>query len=401
MPGTADSPVIEPATALMAEGSRPGGPDEAWVKRGDAMMQKARETLDTRYYDRAEAAFRKALGLNPKNASAMTSMAWVCGGRHEFEASSEWAKKALALDPKQHAAYGLLGDSAVERGDYEAAFEHLQKMLAIRPDVSSYSRAARLMYLTGDTRKATWLMRRAISAGAPHAENTAWCRAQLALMLWHTGALLPAEQALEGALKQTPANFHLLAAMGQVKASRREYRAAIQYYEKAVAIAPQHEALVALGDLYALTGRKGDAEKQFARVERLLHTHGPSGAHGGIELARFYADHDRHLREALAMAEADYKAHPDVFGADTLAWCYFKNRRYQDAQKAVQKALRLGTPDARILFHAGMIAAKRGDRAGAQKYLYQALSLNPYFHPVDAATAADTLNGLGNRALKN
>jgi tetratricopeptide (TPR) repeat protein len=325
-------------------------------------------------------------------------MAWVCGGRHEFAASSEWARKALALDPKQHAAYGLLGDAAMETGDYEAAFEHLQKMLALRPDVSSYSRAARLMYLTGDTRKATWLMRKAIAAGAPHAENTAWCRAQLALMLWHTGALLPAEQALEAALKQTPDNLHLLAAMGQVKASRKEYRAAIRYYEKAVAIAPQHEALVALGDLYALTGRKDEAEKQFARVEQLLHSHQPGGAHGGMELARFYADHDRHLREALAMAEADFKAHPDVFGADTLAWCYFKNGRPEDAGKIIRKALRLGTPDARILFHAGMIAAKRGDRAGAQQYLYQALSLNPYFHPVDAAVAAHTLKQLGSAA---
>ncbi len=53
---------------------------------------------------------------------------------------------------------------------------------------------------------------------------------------------------------------------------------------------------------------------------------------GSLELARFYADHDRKLPEALAMAEAEYKATPNVFAADTLAWCYYKNGRYDGGE---------------------------------------------------------------------
>jgi tetratricopeptide (TPR) repeat protein len=369
--------------------------DNAWVGLGDALMQKARETMDTTWYGHAETAYQKGLALDPKNVASLTGMAWVTGCRHQFPLSIGWANRAVAVEPMNPTAYGLLGDAAVEQGDYTAAFQHYQKMLDIAPNLSSYSRAAHLLYLTGDTRKATWLMQKAIAAGAPHAENTAWCRAQLALMLWNTGALLPAEQTLEKALAQAPNNYHLLTAMGRLKASRKDYRAAIEYYQKAIAISPQHEAVVALGDLYALTGDRQAAETQYALVEQLHLRHESAGVHGHLQVARFYADHDRNLAEALTLAERDYQEHPNVFAADTLAWCYYKNDRHEQARTAIRKALSQRTPDASILFHAGMIYAKLGDRVAAQKYLYQALSLNPNFHPTDATVAAETLKKLG------
>ncbi len=367
----------------------------AWVNLGDALMQKARETMDVEYYSRAEAAFKKALELDAKNVDALNGMAWVAGSRHEFEQSIDWAKKAIALDPKNHTAYGLWGDADVEMGNYNAAFQHLQKMLDLRPDLSSYSRGAHLLFVTGNVRKAALLMQKAIAAGAPHAENTAWCRAQLGLMLWNAGYLIPSEQMLEDALKKTPNNYHVLAALGKVKASRKKYDEAIELYKKAIAIVPQHDAVVALGDVYALTGKKDDAEKTFALVAEIHKLNKANGVQGDAQIARFYADHDRNLPEALKIAEEEYKSRPNVFVADTLAWCYYKNGRTEAAKNTIKKALSQRTPDANILFHAGMIHAKSGDRVAAQKYLYQALNLNPNFHPIHAKVAADTLKELG------
>jgi tetratricopeptide (TPR) repeat protein len=367
----------------------------AWTNLGDVLMQKSRETMDVAYYGRAEAAFLRALELSPDNTPAITGIAWVSGGRHEFARSIEWARKAIAVDPKSHDAYGLLGDAAVEMGDYEAAFKHYQKMLDIRPDLSSYSRGAHLLFLTGDTRKAEWLMKKAIAAGAAHAENTAWCRAQLALMLWNTGALIPAEQAAEAGLAQAPTNYHLLAAMGRIKAARQDYDAAIEYYRQASATAPHHEVVVALGDLYTMIGRHDEARKQYALVEVIHTANRAKGVKGSLELARFYADHDQNLAEAVTIAEEEYKAYPNVVAADTLAWCYYKRGRYQDAKRMIEKALEWRTPDAAFLFHAGMINEKLGDRAAAQRLLYQAVSLNPNFHPLFAKLATETLTKLG------
>jgi tetratricopeptide (TPR) repeat protein len=116
---------------------------------------------------------------------------------------------------------------------------------------------------------------------------------------------------------------------------------------------------------------------------------------GDLALARYYADHDRELTRALAIAEAEYKARPNVFAADTLAWVYYKNGRYDDARRTIEEALHAKTPDAAFLFHAGMISERLSDRPSAQRFLYQALSLNPAFHPVDARTATDALARLG------
>ena len=127
---------------------------EAWSSLGDAFMQKARETADPAYYRRAEAAYQKALGVGPRHVEALVGMAWVQGALHEFEQSVEWATKALAIDPAYQPVHGLLGDAALEMGDYDLAFEHYQKMLDLRPDLSSYSRGAQILWVTGNQRKA-------------------------------------------------------------------------------------------------------------------------------------------------------------------------------------------------------------------------------------------------------
>lgn len=371
--------------------------EAAWADLGDALMQKARETADADYYRHAERAYRKALALNPKNLDATTGLAWVYGGRHEFELSIQSAEKAVALDPNSSLAYGLLGDAAVELGDYDAAFEHYQKMLDLRPDLSSYSRGAVLLAQTGNVRKAGWLLDKALKVGGPYAENTIWCRAQRALLYFNQGGLVPADQLLQDALQTAPSNYHLLAAMGKVKTARKDYPAAIECYKKALAVAPHHEALAELGDVYHLTGAKAEAEKQYQLVETIHALNKSKGVRGDIQLAQFYADHDRHLPEALRMAEEEFKTRKNVYAADTLAWCLYKNHRFKEAQRAVLKALRRHTPEARFLFHAGMIDAKLGDRPSAQKYLYQALSLNPNFSPIFAPQAAATLQELGSR----
>jgi len=381
----------------LAQTKQKSNDDAAWVSLGDVLMQKARETMDLSYYGYAERAYAKALALNPNKTSALIGRAWVSGGRHEFEQSTEWANKALALDPQSNDAYGLIGDADVEMGNYDAAYEQYQKMLDIRPDLSSYSRGAHLLYLTGSTRRAAWLMLKAIKSGGPYAENTAWCRAQLAQLLFSDGNLLASEELLQDALKKTPHNYYVLFAMGKVEAARKNYPAAIGFYKKAVAVVPQHDAVVALGDLYALTGDKAEAEKQYALVETIHALQKANGVRGGWQLAQFDADHDRNLPDALAMVQEEYKTRPNVYVADTLAWCLYKNRRYAEASEMSKKALSKHTLEAGFFFHAGMISARLGFRSSAQEYLYQAISLNPNFSPLSAPVAYATLKQLGSK----
>jgi Flp pilus assembly protein TadD len=111
--------------------------------------------------------------------------------------------------------------------------------------------------------------------------------------------------------------------------------------------------------------------------------------------ARFYADHDIHLPEALKMAEEEYSTRKNVYQADTLAWCYFKNGRIEDARKMIRVALSHNTPESIFYFHKGMIEARAGNRAAAQLALYTASSMNPNYDVIATPIAEKTLVELG------
>lgn len=391
--GPADADKVVARLSARLEAS----PDDAelWAGLGDALMQKARETADAGYYTHAERAYRTALGVAPALPDALVGMAWVAGGQHEFERSIEWATKAAAARPDDPNPHALLGDAKVEMGDYEAAGKHYQAMLDLRPDQASYCRGAQWLFATGDTRKALWLMRKAVESGGRYTENSAWCIAQMALMHFHTGALLPAEQQVTAALEKAPSNYHLLTVAGRLKTARGQHAAAIALYQKAAAVAPQHDTLVALADLYRLTGQPEKAAEQDALVEATHRLNKANGVRGDSQLARFWADRGRNLPEALSLAEEEYKTRKNVAVADALAWCLLKNGRAADADAIMSQALKHKTPDATLLYHTGMIRAALGRRGEAGKLLYQALSLNPHFHPVDAKTAAAKLAEVG------
>lgn len=370
-----------------------------WLNLGDTLMQRARETAEHQYYDWAERAYRQTLTLAPQKSDAMTGLAWVAGGKHQFPQSIAWAQKAIALNPQDSSAYGLIGDAQTELGEYKAALVSYQKMLDIRPDLSSYSRGAQLLYLLGDTRKGMWLMTKAIKAGGEHAENTAWCQAKLAEMLQGEGAILPAENLLSEAQKTFPESPPILNGLAKVKAARKLYPEAITLYEKALALAPQPTGLAALGDLYLATNQPQKAEQTFVLVEKLYETHQKQGNTDTLSLARFWADHDRQLPRALEIAQA----HQDTKNAaqlDTIAWCFYKNGKLTEAKAVIDRAVHATDPTPTVLFHAGMIYAKSGKNSQAQRYLQQALSRNPYFSVLEARTAEETLTTLGSKPTR-
>jgi len=369
----------------------------AWVSLGDALAQKLRDSANLKYYDYAEMAYHQALQLDPRSVDAMNGMAWVVGGRHVFDQSIEWANRALKIDPANAPARGIIGDAALELGDYDRAFDEYQKMMDSRPDLSSWSRAAWLLWLTGNPSKAIWLMQKAIKAGAPYAENTIWCRAKLATMLFQDGALLPAEQALAPALAAGPHNTQVLLVAGRVAVARHDFATATHYYQTVLDAAPNHEALVALGDLSAANGEQEKAEEYYKKVEALNAAHLASGTHTHMLMAKFYADHDRNLVEALRLAE-QRKLTRNVLEADILAWVYFKNGDLPHARDAIKRALSRDTPDAEMHYHAGMIAAASGDRDAARKELGKAFGLNPKFSLLQAPIAHRMLDQVAGRS---
>jgi Flp pilus assembly protein TadD len=94
----------------------------------------------------------------------------------------------------------------------------------------------------------------------------------------------------------------------------------------------------------------------------------------------------------LAKRELDYRQ--DIYAYDLLAWSLHKNDQNEEARDAIEKALKLGTKDAKLFYHAGMIHRALGDKEKAANFLARALATNPHFHPLFADRAAQTLKEL-------
>ncbi len=113
--------------------------------------------------------------------------------------------------------------------------------------------------------------------------------------------------------------------------------------------------------------------------------HGRSG--DGRALSLYLSTHDRDPDEALALAEAESKIRRDLYSEDALAWALYRTGRLREAREASDKALSLGTRDARLYFHAGAIRLAAGERAEGLELLKRTLALNPGFDATGAAEA--------------
>ena len=112
------------------------------------------------------------------------------------------------------------------------------------------------------------------------------------------------------------------------------------------------------------------------------------------QLANFYSDHDLKLEEALQLALAELKDRKDINGYDAAAWAYYKNGEFDEAQEMMGHALAMGTQDAHLFYHAGMIAYALHDDTQAQGYLEQALEINSHFSILFAEQAQQTLRAI-------
>jgi tetratricopeptide (TPR) repeat protein len=358
---------------------------------GYAYIQKARDTGDPSYYGRAETVLEQAAQINPNDPDAIIGLGSLALSRHEFQQALDYGHKAFALAPHKAAVFGVIGDAYTELGQYDAAVEAFQNMVDTRPDLSSYSRVSYARELHGDLDGAIKAMQDAVEAGSPNAENTNWCLIQLGQLYWMKGDLTSAEHQYQQVLAYFPKYVYALGSMGQIRAAQGNLVAAADYYKQATDIIPLPQYVTALGDVYTKMGKTDEARKQYDLFLFIARTYEVNKVNFGIEKAIFLADHDMNLSDALTAAQQAGAIRDDVNTQDSLAWVLYKNGKLAEAKAASDKALRLGTPNSLLYFHAGMIAQALGDTATAQANLQKALALNPQFHIFYADQAAAAL----------
>lgn len=366
-----------------------------YTKLAEACMRKARESGDSGYYAKAESAIQQVLTQQPDHYEAKRVLAWIALGKHDFSGALVLTKQLQQQRPEDYWVYGLLGDAYTELGDYSNAVGAFQQMMDRRPGLPAYTRAAYMRTLHGDLEGATEFMSMAIRGGARRdPEPLAWTLVQYGNLHFYQGQLEQAESAYQQALEFFPNYYMAHSGMGQIRAGQQQYTEAISHYEQAIATVPAPDMIGYLGDLYTLAGQEEQAERQYQLVEFIEQVNDLNGIMYSRQLALFYADHQRNLEKALLLAEAERNRRSDIYTQDALAWVYYNMGRTTEASQTMEQALRLGTQDASLLFHAGMIAKDMGNTEQAKTYLTQALTLNPYFSPRGVNNAKQALEEL-------
>ena len=95
------------------------------------------------------------------------------------------------------------------------------------------------------------------------------------------------------------------------------------------------------------------------------------------ELSAYYVDQAKRPAEGLRVAELELARRRDVFTLAAHAWALQALGRTAEARKQIEAALSIGIKDARLLYHAGAIAARAGDREAAARYLSESLRVQP------------------------
>lgn len=342
-------------------------------------IQKMRETVDFSYLTRADALVESVLARDPGNYESLRLRSEIDMERHEFARVADYSQEMTRLAPDDPANWGTLGDSLMELGRYQAAGEAYAKMLSLRPDLASYNRVAWYQFVNGHVDQAIALMKNAIAADSPAAENVAWCWNDLGNIYFKTGQLADAEQAYSKALAAFPGYYPAYAGMGRLRAAQKRWKEAIEDYRHAQATVPMPEFAAALEDLYRLAGNPVESRKQRDLLEAIDKMNRSSGERTNRNLALIFADRDRNLDRAAELVENEIKVRPDVYTQDALAWVRYKQKRFDEAEAAAEKALALGTPEPAFYYHAGLIAAALGKSEESTARLQRETELNAKF----------------------
>jgi tetratricopeptide (TPR) repeat protein len=378
-------------------GEQPNALDYTFL--GRLQLLRGRLTGDVAAYARAQRDLTRALEIYPDDPEAAALLAVVRYTTHDFPGALDLATGVYERDPNQYGALAVIGDAQMELGRYdeaEATYARLARDVSESGPVQA--RRSRMALLRGDDARAMRLAaiaeRQARDAGAFGAELSFYSVLQ-GQVAFDAGNYDEAAAHSEDALRVAP-DYHVARAMlAKARAAQGRTDDAIRLYLRAIAAVPQPEFLAALGDLYSIRGERRSAEEQYATVEAIATLAKVNQRVYDRQLALFYADHDLNVDRAVELTESELRVRKDVYGYDAYAWALYKAGRLEEARAASEQALRLGTPDPKLWYHAGMISAALGEDDLAREQLGRALSLGPAFDPLQAPIARRTLQDLG------
>jgi tetratricopeptide (TPR) repeat protein len=359
-----------------------------------AYVQRVRETADPSYYVQAETSLQKSFQITPDNLEGQKARLMILLGRGEFAQALGLAKALNKKTPDDVLLYGFIADAAISLGDYQEAEEAAQWMLDLRPgNVPGLLRGAALRRLYGDARGANEFFTQAYQQMAPtQTEELAWTLSEMADLQLSIGDVDGAEKLLRSALQQFPGYYAALEDLARVQTARQHYSEAVDLLRQRNQNFPSAPSRYALAQALERGGEVAEAASAYTDFVAAARPLINNNENANDELIFYYLGLGHDPAEALRIAHMEIFKRHDVSTLDAYAWALCGNGEYEEAQKQIATALAVGIREARMFYHAGVIAADLHDDASAARYLKQSVELNPSSE--SAASARQALEKL-------
>jgi len=342
-------------------------------------MQEARITGEHPYYYPATLIIlEEVVKQDPENFEAHAFKASVLLSLHHFKEALEVGTKAAEINMDNGFIYGVLCDANVELGNYEEAVKMSDKMQSLRPSLEAYSRVSYLREIYGDNSGAIEAMKLAYQAGLAGSEEASWAGNILSNLYENNGDLNNAAAMSETILAQRPGYAFSVNTLGQIEMDKGNYDKAIAKFDEAIKVIPE----VAFYENKAMAlKRKGETAKSRDIYEKcilMLREDVASGHFVDMELAKIYLELGDNTN-AMKFARIEFDRRPENIDANhTIALVFHVMQDYAAAKKHIDKAMRMGTKDAKLLADASQIEKDLGNVKVAMELINKSKKINPY-----------------------
>jgi tetratricopeptide (TPR) repeat protein len=387
----------------------PGGAI-GWRQLASAYLAAGRESDSQILAKKAEQAASKSLSIRiSRNAGAAVILSEALLEQHRFSDALAACEQSLKIEPENDFAERTITDIYFEIGRYEEARNMIVKHPEWRDDSGGLALLARESEITGRTDIAIVQLQRAVELAESEADvpatSVSWFHVKLGDLLTRNGQFSKAEAEYAIALRESPRNWKAFSSVVRLRAQQSDHKGVLLYGQKLNEIAPMTDVVGLMEDASRALGDEQNAKRFAQMVLKMNQSAIDAGVSptSGIDqnrvhthdrmFSQYLADHNLMLPLAQHAASHDLANRKDIYTYDTYAWASFrlaeslsddtkKHVAIIESKQCIDKALALGTKDAKLLYHSGLIEQALGHSSVSKERMDEALNINPNLRPV-------------------
>jgi tetratricopeptide (TPR) repeat protein len=238
----------------------------------ESYLRTAAENIKAQDPKAAAELYKKALGVNPNNATAHAFLGGILTDAGELEEAHKHLGRALELDPKNADAQYYLGNALAKEKRYDDAIRSWKKAIELDPKhAGAKNNLGGTLLGLGRLQEAERVLR----AGVASDPNDAGAHQNLGTALSRLGRKEEAMRQWRESVRLDDKMFDAHQSLGQAMLEANDVDGALEHLEAALRLDPKN--VPCLLDLGAVHARKGDIPRALEATEKAAKLAGMAG----------------------------------------------------------------------------------------------------------------------------